>query len=155
LSACEGNIMEVQTDFKELLGLFNAHRVEYVIVGGYCLAFHGAPRYTGDLDILVKPERVNAGRILMALFEFGFGDLDLCEEDFLREDRVVQLGQPPVRVDLINSLTGVSWEQADAGKISGLYGDVHVFYLGREEFIANKRATGRKQDLADLERLEG
>jgi hypothetical protein len=146
--------MEAHPDFKELLELFNAHRVEYLIVGGYCLAFHGAPRYTGDLDLLIKPDPENARRILMALDDFGFGGLDLSEQDFSREDRVVQLGRPPARVDLITSLTGVNWERADAGRISGRYGDVPVFYLGREEFIANKRATGRKQDLSDLERLE-
>ena len=145
--------MEVQPDFRELLASFNAHRVEYVIVGAYALAFHGAPRFTGDLDLLVKPDPDNARRILAALAEFGFASVGLAAEDFTRPDHVIQLGVPPVRIDLITSLTGVSWEETVAGKIAGSYGDVPVHYIGRGQFIANKRATGRKRDLADLEAL--
>jgi len=145
--------MEVQPDFKELLALFNAHRVEYVIVGAYALAFHGAPRFTGDLDLFVKPNPDNARRILAALAEFGFGSAGLTAEDFTRPDHVIQLGVPPVRIDLITSLTGVSWEETVAGRATGSYGDIPVHYIGRQQFIANKRATGRKRDLADLEAL--
>jgi hypothetical protein len=145
--------MEGQPDFRELLALFNARTVEYVIVGGYALALHGAPRFTGDLDLLVKPDPANARRIVAALEEFGFGSVGLTVEDFTRPDRVVQLGVPPVRIDLITSLTGVSWEEAVAGKVKGSYGDIPVYYIGRKQLIANKRATGRRQDLADLEAL--
>lgn len=145
--------MEVQADFKELLELFNAHRVDYLIVGGYALAFYGAPRFTGDLDILVKPDHDNAQRILAALTDFGFGSLGLTQEDFIQPERVVQLGVPPVRIDVITSLTGVTWPEAWAGKKSGLFGHVPVGFLGREEFVVNKRALGRKRDLADLEAL--
>ena len=145
--------MEAQQDFKELLGLLNEHKVEYVIVGGYALAFHGAPRYTGDLDILIKPDKENAERILAALDDFGFGDLDIITIDFQKPDIVVQLGVAPVRVDIITSLTGVDWDQTHSGRVRGKYGDVPVDYIGRKQFIANKRATGRKRDLADLEAL--
>ena len=145
--------MEVQSDFRELLALFNAHRVEYMIVGGYALAFHGVPRFTGDLDILVKPDPDNARRVLNALDEFGFGSVDLKAADFESPDRVVQLGVPPCRVDLITSVTGVSWEEAVSGGVEGTYGDVPVSYIGRDQFIANKRALGRKRDLADIEAL--
>jgi len=145
--------MKVQPDFRELLALLNVHNVEYVIVGGYALAFHGVPRYTGDLDILVKPVPANARQILAALEEFGFGLLGLTAEDFILPDRIVQLGVPPVRVDFITSLTGVPWLEAFAGRVAGRYGDVPVYFIGRDQFIANKRATGRKRDLADLEAL--
>ena len=145
--------MEVQPDFRDLLALFNAHRVDYMIVGGYALAFHGAPRFTGDVDIFVKPDPENAQRVLDALGEFGFKSGDLTRADFESPDKVVQLGIPPVRVDIITSLTGVSWEKAFSGKASGTYGDVAVYYIGREEFLSNKRAIGRKKDLADLEAL--
>jgi hypothetical protein len=150
---CEGNIMEVQSDFRELLALFNAHNVEYMIVGGYALAFHGAPRYTGDMDIFVRPDAANAQRILAALDEFGFGAVGLTHADFENPEKVVELGVPPVRVDIITSLTGVSWEEAFAGRAEAKYGDISVYYIGREQFIFNKRAIGRKQDLADLEAL--
>ena len=145
--------MEIQPDFRDLLVLFNAHRVEYMIVGGYALAFHGAPRYTGDIDLLVKPNPENARRILAALDEFGFGTVGLTEGDFSSPDKVVQLGVPPVRIDIITSLTGISHEKAFSGRVDGKYGDVHVKYIGRAEFIANKRATGRKKDMADIEAL--
>lgn len=88
-----------------------------------------------------------------ALREFGFDSADLNEKDFCTPHKVIQLGVPPVRVDLTTSLTGVSWEEAAAAKSPGNYGDVHVFFIGRKEFIANKRAIGRKQDLADIEAL--
>jgi hypothetical protein len=145
--------MEVQPDFKELLALFNDHCVSYLIVGGYALAFHGAPRFTGDLDILIKPDHENASRIVAALDAFGFASLGLTESDFEQPDQVIQLGVAPVRIDLITSITGVSWDEAFTGKIVSSYGDVPVHYIGRQQFVLNKRATGRKRDLADLEAL--
>lgn len=145
--------MEAQKDFKELLELFNGHKIEYMIVGAYALAYHGAPRFTGDIDIFIKPSIENAQRILSALADFGFGSLNLTIEDFQNPDSVVQLGVPPVRIDIMTSITGVTWEKADQGKVKGLYGDIPVHFLGREQYIANKRAIGRKKDLADLESL--
>jgi hypothetical protein len=145
--------MEVQPDFRDLLDFFNRHVVEYVIVGAYALAFHGAPRSTGDIDIFLKPSPDNSKRVLAVLEDFGFGSLGLREEDFLSADRIIQLGVVPVRVDLLLSITGVSWEEAEAGRIAAKYGDVSVWFLGRKEFVANKRATGRKKDLADLEAI--
>jgi len=145
--------MEVHPDFKELLALFNKHAVEYLIVGGYALAFHGAPRFTGDIDIFVHADSKNALNIMEALEEFGFSSADLKKEDFTSHNKVIQLGAPPVRVDIITSLTGVSWEEAIASKIKGSYGEVPVFFIGRDEFINNKRAIGRNKDLADIEAL--
>lgn len=145
--------MEIYQDFRELLELLNANDVEFIIVGAYALAFHAAPRFTGDIDILVKPDQENAVKILKALKEFGFGSLDLNESDFAEPDKVIQLGVAPVRVDLITSLTGVSWQDAFSGRVEGNYGDVRIFYLGRKELISNKRALGRKKDLADIEAL--
>ncbi len=145
--------MEVQPDFRELLALLNAHRVDYVIVGAHAWAYHGAPRYTGDLDIYVRPDVENARRVMTALTGFGFGATGLRESDFSVSDKVIQLGYPPVRIDLVTSLTGVSWEEVSAHKLAGKYGDLPVQYIGRQEFVANKRACGRKKDLADLEAL--
>ena len=145
--------MEVQPDFRDLRELFNAHSVEYVIVGGYALAFHGAPRFTGDLDIFVKSSPENADRILVALTEFGFGSAGLTATDFQQPDRVIQLGVPPVQVEIMTSITGVSWREAYSGRAEGDYGGTSVVYIGRRQFIKNKRALGRKKDLADLEAL--
>jgi hypothetical protein len=151
----DANGMEIRSDFKELLELFNRHKVEYLIVGGYALAFHGAPRVTGDIDLFVRPTDENAERILAALDEFGFGSLNLSKDDFTTPGMVVQLGVPPVRIDIITRVSGVSWEKADATKAPGYYGDTPVFFIGREDFIANKRATGRTKDAADIEALGG
>jgi hypothetical protein len=145
--------MEVQKDYKELLELFNRHKVEYMIVGAYALAYHGVPRFTGDIDIFVHPSPGNAINILSALADFGFGSLNLTIGDFQIPNSVVQLGVPPVRIDIITSITGVTWVEANMGKSEGTYGDVPVYFLGREQYIANKRAIGRKKDLADLESL--
>jgi hypothetical protein len=145
--------MEIQEDFRDLLALFSEHKVEYVIVGAYALAFHGAPRYTGDIDIFVKPDPANAQRIMAALDKFGFGSVGLQPEDFEEPDNIIQLGVPPVRVDIITSITGVTFGEAFSGRAAGMYGDVYVNYIGREQFIVNKRTLGRKKDLADLEAI--
>ncbi len=145
--------MEVQRDFKELLESFNRNGVEYLIVGGYALAFHGAPRFTGDIDLYVRPGAANASRIMAALVEFGFGATGLSEADFAEPGKIVQLGFPPVRIDLITSIAGVDWDRAWAGRAPGDYGGAPVAFIGRREFVENKRATARAKDLADLEAL--
>lgn len=145
--------MEVQPDFRDLLALLNEHKVKYLIVGGYALAFHGAPRYTGDIDIFVQPHPGNAQCVIKALAEFGFRLPNLTADDFQHPNKVVQLGVPPVRIDLITSISGVTWDDAYASREAGCFGDVPVDYLGRKEYLSNKRAAGRRKDLADLEAL--
>ena len=145
--------MEVQKDFKELLELFNAHKVNYLIVGSYALAFHGAPRYTGDIDLFVEPDLGNATKILNALNDFGFGAVGLKQNDLITPNQVIQLGYPPVRIDLITSISGVSWTEAFDNREVGKYGEVPVNYIGRNQYVLNKRASGRKKDLADLEAI--
>lgn len=145
--------MEVQKDFKELLELFNKHEVEYVIVGAYALAFHGCPRYTGDLDILVKPNPDNAEKIIEAIEAFGFESLKLTPDNFSSPEKVVQLGVPPIRVDLITSLTALTWEQVESHKVKGEYGSIPVYFIGKNEFIINKKSLGRHKDLADIESI--
>lgn len=145
--------MEPPRDFCELLECFNASRVSALIVGAYALAFHGVPRMTGDLDLLVQPSLENAKRVVDALAAFGFGDVGLSVADFQQPDVVVQLGQPPIRVDLLTGISGVSWDDAWAGRVAGEFGTVPVAFIGLAEFRRNKLATGRHRDLADLEAL--
>lgn len=145
--------MEIQSDFKELLESFNANKVEYVIVGGYALAFHGAPRFTGDIDLFVRPDAENARRIKAALRDFGFESLDLSEEDFTHPDKVIQLGVPPARVDIMTSLTAVTWDKVNSDKVPARYGTTAVYFISREDLISNKKALGRNKDLADIEAL--
>ncbi len=145
-----------ERDFEELLGLFSKHRVRYCIVGAYAVAFHAIPRYTKDMDILVEPSITNGARILRALREFGFGLLRLSAEDFGRTGRVIQLGHEPVRVDLVTSVDGCTFEQVWKGKAYGSYGARRrVPFIGFRELIRNKRATGRPLDRIDLEKLLG
>lgn len=145
--------MEVEEDFKELLKLFNKHQVDFLIVGGYALAFHGAPRYTGDMDIFVKPSKENAEKILVALKDFGFGSLGLSVEDFAVENKVIQLGVPPVRIDILTSISGIDWNTAFTGREKGEYGGLTVYFIGRQEFIINKKILHRHKDLADIEAI--
>jgi len=145
--------MVIQKDFKELLELFNAHGIEYLIVGAYALAAHGAPRNTGDIDLWIRPTPANARRVLRALSEFGVGGIELGLDDFLKPDHVVQLGVPPVRIDLLTGVDGVQWTEAWENRKAGTYGSVPTNYLGRQQFIQNKRAAGRRKDLADIEAL--
>ncbi len=145
--------MEAQKDFREFLKLFNKHKVEYVIVGAYALAFYGCPRYTGDLDILIKPDPDNGKKIIKAIKEFGFGSLGLSSEEFSLKEKVVQLGVSPLRIDILTSITGVSWEQILLHRAKGEYGGISVYFIGKDELIANKKALGRHKDLADIEAI--
>ena len=145
--------MEIQQDFNDLLKLFNVHKVNYMIVGGYALAYHGFPRYTGDIDIYVKPDAQNASKIVIALDEFGFGSVGIKQEDLESPNKVVQLGVPPVRIDIITSISGLTWDEAYSQCVNGEYGETPVKFIGLKELILNKRATGRKKDISDLESL--
>lgn len=145
--------MEVQKDFREFFMLLNAHEVKFMIVGGYALAYHGAPRFTGDIDVFIQSDHENAKRMMNALTDFGFSSPDLSVDDFQDPDKIIQLGYPPVRIDIITSLSGVGWEEADDSKEAGMYGDVPVSYIGKKQYIMNKRVSGRMKDLADIEAL--
>jgi len=124
-----------------------------VVVGALALAFHGYPRYTGDVDILIRQEPANAARVVAALATFGFGSLGITDEDLLGERAVIQLGHPPVRIDLLTSISGVSFDDAWLGKVAGDFDGVPVHYVGRAELLRNKQAAGRPKDLGDAAEL--
>ena len=145
--------MRLNRDLREFLELLNSRRVEYVIVGAHCLAFHGRPRYTGDLDILIQPTAENATKLVELLHEFGFADAGFTRFDFTEAEQVIQLGRPPHRIDLLTTLTGVSTSEAFSSKLAAEIDGVPVFILSKEMLIRNKRAVGRPQDLADLDDL--
>ncbi len=147
--------MEFQKDFKEFLKLLNEFKVEFLIVGSYALAYHGSPRYTGDIDIFVNSDKLNAAKIINVIEKFGFSELGLKVDDFSNTSNIIQLGVAPVRIDILTSITGLTWEEAFKGSIKGSYDDESVFYLGRKEFIKNKKAVGRNKDLADIDSIEG
>ena len=124
------------------------------MVGAHALAFHGRPRYTGDIDLWLRPTPENAARIEQILVEFSFASLGLKAADFLSPERIVQLGIAPNRIDLLTSLTGVAFDEAWNQRVPGELDGIPVAFLSREMLIKNKRATGRIQDAADVEALE-
>jgi hypothetical protein len=145
--------MNLQKDLREFVELLSALEVHFVVVGAFAVAYHGYPRYTGDIDLFVERSAENAERLLRAIHQFGFGDVGLTVEDFLREDQVVQLGVAPNRVDIMTHISGVAFEEAwqtrELGEIAGL----SVPFISRGMLKRNKAASGRTQDLADLEHL--
>ena len=146
--------MGLSKDWREFLELLDSRGVDYVIVGAQSLAFHGRPRHTGHLDILVRPTPDNARLLLALLNQFGFEQSNFEETDFLQPEQIVQLGRAPSRIDLLTSISGLSTNEAFASKISAILDGIPVFILGKDALIRNKRAVGRPQDLADLAALE-
>ena len=142
-------------DFVDMLSALSEAGAEHLVVGAHALAAHGTPRATGDLDIWIRPTRENAARVWRALLAFGAPLTEITEADLREPDLVFQIGVPPSRVDLLTSISGVEWTQAWEGRIRAVISGLEIPVLGRAELIANKRATGRAKDLADLEALEG
>lgn len=144
---------KTEKDYEELLRLFNKHKVKYCIVGAFAVAFYAVPRYTKDMDILVKPDIENGKRIVNALNEFGFEGLKLFADDFSKKGRIIQLGYEPVRIDIVTSIEGCNFEQVWKNKKRGQYSKEKVYFIGLDELIKNKKASGRKQDKVDIDVL--
>jgi hypothetical protein len=144
----------VNPDFKELLLAFNAHNVEYLIVGAHALAAHGHVRATKDLDLWIRPEQSNAQKVLQALSDFGAPSGDLTVDDLSRKETIFQIGLPPLRIDIITSIDGVEFVEAWPDRLGTLFGGVPAFVISRHHLITNKKTTARLQDLADIQQLE-
>ena len=145
--------MPLSKDLREFVGLLNANEVEYLVVGAFALAFHGISRYTADLDLLIRPTQQNAERILKTLSQFGFGSLPIEASDLQVPDHVVQLGRNPDRIDLLTSISGVTFEEAWVTRSEGSLEGTPVRYIGLAALIRNKESTGRAQDRVDVEGL--
>lgn len=141
-------------DFKEFIQSLNDNSVRYLVVGGYAVALHGHPRYTKDIDIWIEMSPENAANVIGALEQFGFTSLGLRETDFLTPGQVIQLGQPPSRIDLLCSVSGVDFATCHASRVTVEIEGVPVDFIGLDDLRKNKAASGRYQDLADLENLE-
>jgi hypothetical protein len=146
--------MDLAPDFDEFIGSLIAHGAEFLVVGAYALAFHGAPRFTGDLDLFVRPTMENAAKVLAAIRSFGFPVEDLQAEDLTDPRRILEMGVEPVQIHVMSAISGVSWDEAWRTRAPGTCGGHPVAYLGREMFLQNKRAAGRPKDLADVDALE-
>lgn len=147
--------MTLAEDFEDFVKLLNQHNVEYMVVGGYALAFHGKPRHTGDLDIWINVSEENAKRMLKVVSDFGLQSLGFQKEDFLTEGLISQIGYPPLRIDVLNLIDGVKFSEAllNMEKIE-LENDLVINYIGLADFVKNKKVSGRKQDVADVKTLE-
>lgn len=145
--------MNLAPDFDEFCGLLTAHAVEFVIIGAHALAFHGAPRFTGDLDILVRPTEENGRRLLEAVAAFGFPTAPLTASDVAAGTKLVEMGVAPVQIHVMSQIDGVTWDDVWQSREKGQFGTRSVPFIGRDVFLRNKRAAGRPKDLADIEAL--
>ena len=146
--------MEINQDFSDLFVALNENIVEYLVVGAHALAAHGHVRATKDIDVWVNATANNAARVLAALADFGAPLADVSESDFSEPGLVFQIGVAPVRIDLLTEVDGLEFEFAWRNRVKTSFGDNVCFVLSKADLITNKRASGRTQDLADIERLE-
>lgn len=146
--------MPVNPDFRDLFAALNGAGAEYLLVGGYALAVHAAPRFTKDLDVWVNPTRENASRVLAALRTFGAPLGELTEADLAAPGIVFQMGLPPNRIDLLTSIDGVDFLEAWPSRLVTEYGGQPLPVIGRTHLVANKRASARAQDLVDADAIE-
>jgi len=146
-------MLNIPKDFIEFIELLNKHKVRYLIVGGYAVAYHGYPRSTGDIDILLECSQENASIVKQCLNEFGFGELDISISDLSTPKQVIQLGYPPLRIDLITSIDGLVFQQAWKQRVCVDIQDMTINFISRKDLLANKKATGRARDIADIEEL--
>ena len=145
--------MKLVKDFEEFIELLNKNEVEYLVVGGYAFAIHAFPRFTNDIDFFIRSTKSNIDKIISVLNEFGFEDTPISPDELMKENRVIQLGEPPYRIDLLTSIDGVSFEDAWKRKVHGKYGEQVLYFISKEDLIENKKSSGRKKDLDDLNEL--
>jgi hypothetical protein len=145
--------IQLPPDFKEFLRSLNAHKVEYLLIGGYAVNYHGYPRATADMDIWIAVHPANADRVVAALKEFGFDLPDLSPELFLRQWQIIRLGIPPVRIEIATTISGVDFAECYAERVKDTLDGVAVSLISLKHLKLNKKASGRHQDLADLEHL--
>ena len=146
--------MTLAKDFEDFLELLNKHKVEYMVVGGYALAFHGKPRHTGDLDIWINITPENAWSMVQVVKEFGMQSLGLEEADFLRPGYITQIGYPPLRIDILNHIDGLEFTEAKKEMQIIETDGLPVRYIGLHDFVRNKLASGRPQDLSDIQEIQ-
>jgi predicted nucleotidyltransferase len=146
--------MTLDPDFEDFIQFLNQYEVDYMIVGGYAMAFHGSPRYTGDLDIWIDISELNAEKMLLVIKAFGFSSLGFEKEDFLKENLINQIGYPPLRIDILTNIDGIDFKEAYSQKQVIEIEDLKANYIGLRDLIQNKRASGREKDIVDVHTLQ-
>jgi predicted nucleotidyltransferase len=145
--------MTLDKNFEDFVALLNQCGVTYMVVGGYALAFHGKPRHTGDLDIWIGLSDDNAQKMEGVLNDFGMASLGLKKIDFLQKGGITQIGYPPLRIDILNEIDGVDFSEAYGNKLIIDIDGLQVNYIGLDDLIKNKQASGRRQDITDVNAL--
>jgi len=145
--------IQIPHDFKEFLKLLNSHRVEYLLIGGYAVGYYGYPRATADMDLWVGIHQNNAEKLVAALREFGFNVPQLSVNLFLKAEQIVRMGVPPLRIELLTTISGVRFENCYSERIIDMIDDVEVHIISLEHLKKNKQASGRHKDLDDLQNL--
>ncbi|HEX9925248.1 MAG TPA: hypothetical protein VGD99_21505 [Anaerolineae bacterium] len=140
-------------DFKEFLQLLNSHQVEYLLIGGYAVGYYGYPRATADMDIWIATEPENAAKVVKVLQAFGFGVEEVTPDLFLQEEQIIRMGMPPVRIEILTTISGVSFEECYAERQVDVLDGIEVNLISLDHLKVNKKASGRYKDLNDLENL--
>lgn len=146
--------ISLENDFIDFLKLCNLYEVKYLVIGGYAVSIHGYPRSTKDLDVLIKLSEENAEKMKKVINDFGFASLNLTIEDFMKHDFVTQLGHEPIRIDILNDINGLDYDEAWKNRIMVNYEGVEISFIGYHELLKIKAIAGRPQDLADINKLE-
>ena len=146
-------MIQLPSDFKEFLKLLNSHRVEYLLVGGYAVGYHGYPRATGDMDLWVAVRQNNAEKLVVALREFGLNAPQLSADIFLQENQIIRMGVPPMRIELLTTISGVDFDSCYSERIVDVIDSVEVHIINLKHLKQNKQASGRYKDLDDLQYL--
>ncbi|NIP26785.1 MAG: hypothetical protein GWO38_23920 [Phycisphaerae bacterium] len=146
-------IPHLPPDFKEFLQLLNSHQVEYLVIGGYAVGYYGYPRATADMDVWIAIHAQNAERLVAALKEFGFDVPELSTNLFLQENQVIRMGVPPVRIEILTTISGVTFETCYAERTVDIIEGVEINFISLPDLKINKKASGRYKDLSDLENL--
>ena len=147
-------MIEFPRDFKEFLQLLNSKKIEYLVVGGYAVGYHGYPRATGDMDIWIALNEHNAIKMVEAMKEFGFDPPELQKELFLKDQKVIRMGVPPMRLEILTSIDGVHFKTCFNNRVIADFGDFKVNFISKDDLLINKRASGRPQDLVDFDKLQ-
>jgi len=147
-------MIEFPRDFKEFLKLLNSKKIEYLIIGGYAVGFHGYPRATGDMDVWIAANEKSAMKMVGALKQFGFDLPDLNKEIFLTEKKVIRMGIPPMRLEILTFIDGVRFEDCYKNRVIANFDEFIVNFISKDDLLQNKLASGRPQDLVDYNKLQ-
>ena len=147
-------MIEFPKDFKEFLQLLNSKEVEYLVIGGYAVGYHGYPRATGDMDIWISMNEKNALKMINALKEFGFDLPELKKEMFLKKEKIIRMGVPPMRLEIITTIDGVGFEKCFKNRVIADFESFKVTFISKGDLLINKRASGRPKDLVDYSKLQ-